>query len=193
MVGQYAWPIQLVDILAWPLVLVGLLVLFRLEVRGLIGNLRSLRWKEMQAEFDSQLDSARALVDEVEVAAPNSAPATLTASVQDLAEVAPRAAVLEAWRGVEEALAGRVERETAGRADSPAGRGRNSASALQYLVGRGLIDRPTHDLLDVLRKLRNAAAHAPAFTLEVEQAKDYVVMASEAVTWLASDMVPYEE
>jgi len=100
-----------------------------------------------------------------------------------LASVSPRAAVLEAWRQVEDVLIRVAQRCKVQLLD------RQSQSAtlvLRALQKEGIVDPGKVGIFQDLRVLRNSAAHAPDFALTAESAIQYAEMASRLVEYLES-------
>jgi inactivated superfamily I helicase len=98
-----------------------------------------------------------------------------------LAPVSPRAAILEAWRGVESAIL-----EAAHSLGKPFFDDRSPVlvSAIRALEESGQLLRAQADILDDLRQLRNEAAHAPEFSIPVSDALDYVRLSEVAASHL---------
>lgn len=191
----------LVDSLVWPVALLALLALLRKEIRSLIPNLSKLRYRELELEFGKRLHELEERVEEQELLPPPDIAATLpsvegTAEITlppfdshgtgvvsspgvspvvvRLAPISPRAAIAEAWRGVEHAL------EDAARRLGQKSGARSSRRIIDSLVEQGLLRRFTPGLIDDLRGLRNQAIHAREIELTAQQALDYADLAARA-------------
>jgi hypothetical protein len=93
-----------------------------------------------------------------------------------LAEISPRAAVLEAWRAVEnEAIETVREEVRRQKGHEPAILLPNNA--LRHLERSEWLDRQTLAIIKDLRSLRNQAAHAPEFVLGSDSALEYGAVA----------------
>lgn len=154
--------------LAWPTVLLVIVVVLRRELGNLVGTLRRLKWKDLEAEFGQELK-------ELEAAAKRLPPAEAkpilsdhtsanshtdgTSTVQALARLSPSAALLTSWIVVEEAI-GRAVNRLAISADPPwmVSPLRKTELLQQYTN----IDHSTLAVLHRLRALRNRAAHSSA-------------------------------
>ena len=165
---------SLVGSLAWPSVVVALVVLLRRPIAGLIPNLRRLRYKDFELDFTKKLEKLESEAQRAQLpptAVPESVsrtgvPATFEEYIDRLAELSPRSAVTEAWRFVETALREAVERS--GRV-AP----RSPRAMEDFLANQTDIDRRTLSLLADLRGLRNQAVHAEEFALQPEQAREF--------------------
>jgi hypothetical protein len=112
-------------------------------------------------------------------------PSNYQVNLDRLAEILPRAAIIEAWREVELAiehaaiseglttprsLAGTTHSEYPGVQASP-------AVLARLLFEKHVIDEATLSVLEQLRQLRNQASHLPNFQPSVDDAKEYVRLA----------------
>src|SRR6266702_978293 len=100
---------SLVHSLAWPGAVVGIVLLLRRSLNKLLPELNRLKYKDLELDFGRQVAQAKA---EVEASpAPRQLPEARqlqlgpdTEYLSALAEISPRAAVLEAWLPLEVAL-----------------------------------------------------------------------------------------
>ena len=121
---------QIVASVAWPTVIVGLVLLLRRELVSLLGGLRRVRWRELEAEFDAGLERARDAADtqanDGGAVQPPESLASLLADGDDpladrvlaLARLSPRSLIMESWRLVEH-RAREVEASRAARPPGP--------------------------------------------------------------------------
>ncbi len=162
---------------AWPATVIGLVLLLRRPLRGLIPLLTRIKYRDFELEFGRKIEELQA---EVAVALPEGAAQALPSgppqAILKLAEVSPRAAVLEAWRELENAALRRTQRRIEARGgDSSKLR---PHEALRELQREEALDPTAAKLLPVLRELRNRAAHAPEFALSSESAVNYAAIAN---------------
>lgn len=171
---------KLVGDLAWPLVLGIVVFRLRRPIEDAIRLVSKVKVSGVEVEFNKKLEAAK------EEAESLPKPAILiedkSRSTDDhiarLAQVSPRAAVLEAWRFVEVAAlecAKRLYGDT---------KFRNKTMTFAAI---GLLERYENfpenvaALMKRLRSLRNEAAHASEFALTTESALDYTRLASQLV------------
>src|SRR5439155_7615824 len=101
--------------LAWPLVVAWIVFLLRRPLRGVLRSLIRLRYKDLEIDFGRDLEALEREVETARLPAPTEARdrAALRAPADQLeaiAEVSPRAAVLEAWLLVEHEVFRAAER-----------------------------------------------------------------------------------
>jgi hypothetical protein len=166
--------------LAWPLTTVAILILLRRPLLGLIPLLRKLKWKELELEFADK-------IVELKMEAAQALPASPTLSLTkpaasrlvQLAEIAPRSAIIEAWIDVQHAAARALSKRFPDVKESW------SAVYLgDLLAAHDLLDANKLEIYNSLRKLRNQAAHNEDFRIETRHALDYVVLAEALATFL---------
>jgi hypothetical protein len=173
---------SIVNSLAWPLVVLGSVVILRGPLRALLPLLQRLKYKDLELDFGQQVRELNAEVA-AELPAPGAAalpPIGGDPVIARLAETSPRAAVLEAWRAVEAAallaarrLGGEVFRDKA-----------FTLHAIRFLEGLDGLDSAIVSLLRDLRGLRNQAAHAPEFALSPGSALEYAAAADRVASYL---------
>jgi hypothetical protein len=168
--------------LAWPVVLLVIFLVIRKPITALLPFLQRLKFKEMEVEFSKGVKEVSAQVDqELPHVSTEAVPREL-GPVARLAEVSPRAAVLEAWRTVEAAAldaARRLQVESFTNQTL-------TFEALRKLDKDARIDPSVATLLRELRSLRNAAAHAPEFSLSMEAAIEYAASCARVAAYLGS-------
>jgi hypothetical protein len=144
--------------LAWPFVVVVLLILLRKQLGSL-----ALRIEELslpggaKAKFKEQLESGREAAEIVAAETPQASSLKQDPADEAFLELAknfPEAAVAQAWKEVEEVLL-EVRRHILG-ADAR----QNLNSVVRRLRESNLIDGPVEALFLNLRQARNTAVHA---------------------------------
>lgn len=176
---------SLVNSLAWPGAVVILVLILRKPLSGLIPLLQRLKYKDLEIEFGKRVEE---ISEEIVATLPRPTlkyvPSPSESHAIQLAEVSPRAAVVEAWREVERAVIGAAERH-----DLSTGKeqGRvTSLRAIRSLEQAELVERDKVRLLNDVRVLRNQAAHAPEFALSKDSAVEYVSAAHQLTSFLDS-------
>lgn len=183
--------------LAWPTALLVVVVVLRQKLGNLVGTLRRLKWRDLEAEFGQELKELEAAAKRLPLAKPEStmldhtpAPSRTdgTSTVKALARLSPSAALLTSWIGVEEALSRAINR-LAISADPPSTV--SPLAKIELLQQHTNIDQSTLAVLHRLRELRNRAAHsiADVTALSPEDAVEYHNAALRAVA--ALDRIQY--
>ncbi len=160
---------SVISSLAWPAVVLVIVVLLRKPLAGLIPLLQRLKYKDLELEFGERLEVLEAELLE-ELPAPQDAIGPPQSRVLELATVSPRAAVLESWRGVEQATQELAKRHQIA---LPREKARNPFQVIRALERAEVIDSSTSSAIHELRSLRNEAAHAPEFAFDRESVLSY--------------------
>jgi len=166
--------VELSKAIAWPVSVVLLVLIMRRPLVGLIPLLRRVKYKDFEVDFDRRLEevkeeAALQLPSPPAQQAPPSEPET---RMVKLAEVSPRAAVLESWRALENLLQEAAKGYLIAQGRQPANL--SAIEAIQLLQQSERLSPETLRLLRRLRSLRNDAAHAPQFALTTGSALEYV-------------------
>lgn len=162
--------------IAWPVAVIWIAYMFKGELRSLLHRLSQLKYKDVEAKFETGLAEAEAKGASIVQSTP-ALPARpeITSKLESLrriADVSPRAAIMEAWVLVEDAAgkSGFVQGAAIPRV--------NPHLFVEELVRRGKLPPGSDSLLDQMRKLRNQAAHLPDFGLNQDEADRYLQLAA---------------
>jgi hypothetical protein len=176
LVSGLAFIASLVNSLAWPASVVVVVTVLRRPIGAALNRgIRRLRAGPVEVEFDQELAEVRQELRQSPELAAAEVPAkdaSLSEELARLAEVSPRAAVLEAFARIETRLVEVIEEAGAQPASAVGGQ------ALARLAHRqGLISDETLSAVDGLSVLRNLAAHNPNDDIGVSRARDYIALA----------------
>jgi len=167
---------KLLASIAWPVSAVLIAYFFREELRKLFERLESLKYKDAEAKFNQQLKEAEKAAEPVKQRVPEGwekatgrAMFTQYEQFRRIAEVSPRAAILEAWIDVEVAIYAAAKKAGL-EVKGPS----NSYSLARNLVSLGKIPDDILPFFEQLRRLRNNAAHLPDFVLDESEANKYL-------------------
>lgn len=168
---------EIVKATAWPAALIVVFLVLRKQFVTLLPGLESLRWKDFEARFRRKVHEvsveARAALSDPELA--KLPPPPEEHELLRLAELSPRAAILEAWIALENAAANALRREDAPITSKEI---RQPAKLVDALVESDLLTASQGGILRELRHLRNAAAHASDPKITVETAREFVQLAA---------------
>jgi hypothetical protein len=162
--------------IAWPVAAVWIAYLFKGELRSLLHRMSQFKYKDLEAKFESGLAEAEAKVTAIEKSSPSFLPRPEISSkleqLRRIADVSPRAAIMEAWVLVEDAAgkSGFVQGATIPHV--------NPHLFVEELVRLGKLPTGSNSLLDQMRKLRNQASHLPDFSLNQDEADRYLQLAA---------------
>ncbi|MEG9604454.1 DUF4145 domain-containing protein [Serratia nematodiphila] len=169
---------DLVSALAWPLAFVWFVQKYGNDVKELILRLSKVKFGNAEAEFTLGLKAVEELANEAPlIEASKDLPeegiefSKRMSQLERIADVSPRAAIMESWLLIEEAAgkAGFVQGASIPRI--------NPLLFVEWLVREGKIDKSTAILVDKMRKLRNEASHLRDFELTKDEAERYLKIA----------------
>ncbi len=167
---------NLVGSLAWPAGLVAVVAMLRPALLDLLGQLRSVRFRGIEAVFGEELARARDIAERADLVG-----VPLDEGLSDeqsdnllrLAEISPRSAVIEAWGILETQARTVVEMRRPRRSAAPL-----AAAALgDALTELGILDAESSQAYYILRSLRNQAVHEPHLEITTDEAVEYANLA----------------
>jgi len=180
---------KVIGSIAWPAVLVGVIVWLRKPLLRLAGSLRSAKYKNVELEWGQKLEQLEGKADQAKLPEPGERPAWVYESPDDwtfgdyierLAPISPRAAISEAWRHVETAL------KEAGRRIGNASP-RHSYQLARFLQEQNRLPRDAAALVEDLRGLRNQAVHSDDADISPERAIEFGRLAERVIASLRFD------
>jgi hypothetical protein len=166
---------KLVEFLSWPSATVVLVLLLRGEIKDLFRYVKKLKAGPVEAEFEREVKELKATAEaQPQLLPPPEGATPERQMLLQLVQINPRSAVLEAWRGVEEASLRVIqnkgfyvpERE----ANSP-------LAVIRSLNKENVLSGEEIALYHDLRALRNQAAHSQDFSPTVDAALSYIELA----------------
>lgn len=179
---------SLASSLSWPIVIIVMMVLFNKQLKSLLGNIAgriptvseisgpgniALKFEQELKEVKDDLppEAQKASTDEKDGDAGGHAPGTagsFLATIDALAEISPRAAILEAYLRVETAAAKVVAKY------APHVR----RSSIPHMLKRvEAVPSYLVDAAEGLGRLRAEAAHAEEFSIPVQAVREYAATA----------------
>lgn len=168
---------HVIDSLAWPGVVIILVVLLREKVAELIPRLKRFKHKDTEIEFTEGIAE---LVQEREATGGEDQEIPRSDEYQDqfsflmrLADISPRSAVLESFRVVESAAAKKAARLY----PEIESRYARSPLQLQKMLKGEVLSKQEYYQFNQLRKLRNEAAHAEEFDIRGMPVEAYIDVA----------------
>ncbi len=173
--------LSVVKSIVWPITVIVIVVILRQPLGALIPFVQRLRFKDFEVEFGERVGEIN---EEVANEFPEESEAILAdaegSKLIRLAEVSPRAAVLDAWLTIELSAVKAAKRISDDLPDSfiPVHK------AVRIIESKGNVDRDMMGFLHELRELRNRAAHAPEFALSKESAVEYASSARTLARYL---------
>ena len=163
---------EIAKAIAWPGAVTAVALLFRPEIKGLLGRVRKGKLGPAEFEFEQGVRELKAEIPKDLPALPAPEPQEPSA-LRAIAE--PRAVVLDAWRNVEQAM--NLLAQKHGVHNALAGPGSNYA--VTSLAKAGALEPWALNIYRDLRRLRNQATHDASFSPSPESVLAYVQTASE--------------
>jgi hypothetical protein len=175
--------VKIIDSTAWPLAFLVICYMLKGQLGLLAGRMSTFKYKDIEAKFEKDLAKA-------EAASKNIGKEPLPSQDQELwtgmtlrgvmtqweqtkrlAQISPRAAILEAWLDVEVAISSAAKAAGINTGLS------SSMKSVQQLIEIGAINNDIGESIKYLKQLRNAATHTADFTLEPTEAERYIDIA----------------
>lgn len=171
---------ELIKAIAWPVTAIMLAVLFRLELRALLGRLKKGKVGPAEFEFKEEVEE---LAKDIAAVSPQPKPVSLKAETVSLAALNPRAAMLRAWIEIEVALTKLAEKHNL---LTPQTR-RNPTNLVRTLARAELIPKAYGPGFIALYRLRNQAAHEMDFNPPEDAILGYLEIAEELKQLVVQD------
>lgn len=168
--------VQMTQALAWPIVIITVLILFWRALKQIPERLLSVKFRDFEFAFADQAGRVAQSISST----PNGERPNLTGSddLEELAKISPRAAILEAWLQVESSLQ-KIALIHGLDAKVPFGK------LLRELNAKQVINEKTVASITGLMTLRNLAVHAYDAELTTQKAIDFLMLA-RAVLFILS-------
>lgn len=169
---HYTW--RLVEALAWPAVVISVILLFRAQLGEVASRLQEFTYGRTKLKFGKALEDAHKESENLPVRADKNQIPDLDHNFLNLAKDHPEAAVLEAYKHVERFLV-----ETAGEYHDL--RTKNPLKLAQQLYSEGFLDAGAAALVEKVRNVRDIAIHANTKTITSNEALAYRCLCDEVI------------
>ncbi len=170
--------IKILDITIWPLVVITAMFLFRNDFSKALRRITSVETSVAKMMFEEEMREVELRISD-DYVEPSKESAGWLAEMLEIAEISPRAAIMESWTAIEIAC---VE---LGLVQGTAVRARFSSSALEnYLKDIPNFDNELIGRVMDLRKLRNRVTHGMDADFEFIDAKKYIQVADKTLSIL---------
>jgi hypothetical protein len=165
---------KLIEVLAWPVASVVLVVLLRGEIKRLLPLVKKLKAGPLEAEFEREVNELRTTV-QANHAQTSEAVASWQPNAEQLAGINPRSAILEAWREIE-TTGRRLLRELDPQLSEE--QLRSTREVVRLLGEKGVLSLEEATTLSQMRFLRNQAVHVEEFRPTYESAMNFVQLSA---------------
>jgi len=170
--------VQLISAIAWPFTVIIIAFMFRQEIRKTANRLSTFSYGDMKAEFEKDLNKLERDVKELPIKEPPTKAGLLENDSDTLnsyerlnriADISPRAAIMEAWRDIEVTTKQVTDAYGISTDGQIAG-----VKAIRELVHQHLLPESVVVVYEQMRRLRSRAAHSADFTITTDEAKRYI-------------------
>jgi hypothetical protein len=177
---------KIIEALAWPGAFLAVLLVIRKELPAIVRSLRRFKFKDVELEFG---EAARAVAADAKEAVPPSKPDVRLAGqpkeemalrLAAIAELSPRAAILESWLQVEAAAVDVIRKRTTSNLSSMPGPMRLRDNLIRFEV----INSRQAAVFENLRELRNKAVHFPDAEFTKASVDSYIEAALAMAAYL---------
>ena len=163
---------EITKALAWPSVATTIALVFRGELRSLVGRVKKGKVGPAEFEFEEEIRELKLEIPRELPALPMPSPQIAS---QQRAISEPRAVILDAWLQVEQAMNTLAQKHSL--YNALAGPGANYAA--NNLAKLGVLEPWALNLYRDLRRLRNQATHDEGFSPSLESVLGYVQTSTE--------------
>jgi hypothetical protein len=170
--------VQLISAIAWPFTVIIIAFMFRQEIRKTANRLSTFSYGDMKAEFEKDLNKLEREVKELpikesssKVEKPEVDSETLDSyeRLSRIADISPRAAIMEAWRDIEVTTKQVTDAYGISNQGQIAG-----VRAINELVQKHLLPQSVISVYEQMRRIRSRAAHSADFAISTDEAKRYI-------------------
>lgn len=154
--------VELVKATAWPLASLSIALIFRRQLRYLLGRVRKGKVGPAEFEFEQEVNDLAAKIPSGDVEG-GAVPPVIAMAAEN-----PRAAILDAWISLERVLHELAEKNGLRRV--------HAMAMIQSALDAGLLSRADAALFNDLRILRNQATHDGEFKPSTDSVIQYVFL-----------------
>ena len=167
---------KLIEFTAWPIAAIALVAMLRSEIKLLLPHIKKLKAGPVEAEFEREVKELQATAQaEPQLLPPSEGLTPEWHMLLQLVQVNPRSAVLEAWRGIEDAAVRVIQNKAL---FVPPREAYSPLAVIRTLNKENVLSSEEVSLYHELRSLRNQAAHAQDFSPTTDAALSYIELAS---------------
>lgn len=176
---------RILDIIAWPLVVVFSVLILRAPLTALIPLLKKLKYKGLELEFERELEAlAKESSESVKKLKQNpEAQEENISLVEDSQDIPPRDMIMESWIALQATALSTAKNYKL----LEPGRPINAFSIVKILHDYDVISKDDYNNINKLRRLRNQAVHEADFAISKEEAAKFMKIAREQSGIIASN------
>lgn len=166
--------INLLNVIAWPLVVLSLGITFKKSINDILNRLRGAKYKDIEIDFQQKLIESEEIIAKAN-AENHQLPIKATAmstdflnNIKNLSEVSPRSLIIESWLQLETVINNLSKENFQG---SP-----KQILNINSLVDNKIIDKNDMDVYKNIRNMRNNVLHNYDFKIRSNEAIEYALL-----------------
>ena len=160
--------------LAWPLTALVIVLVLKRPLRDLIPAIKKLRYKHLEIEFNESVRRLSSRFQRVVAVVPKPPEQQhVRGRLRQLADISPRAAILESWLHLEAAATEAIEKLKLTSSDKTT----LPPMRIGKLLSGSVLNADEAAIFNELRSLRNAAVHIRETHLSPAQVEEYIEVA----------------
>lgn len=176
---------NIIDSIAWPFAIILIVWWLKSHIGQLIPFTKKFKYGELEIEFEQQLKALKKEAEEskIEHATPETDNSEMQEYINATADVSPRAAIVDAWVGLE---------LTALSSAGLLGFNKNKrpipfSNLIDTLQSENILKPKDAQILRKLQKLRNEALHSPDFKITKVEAQEFSELARDMSDLIAGE------
>lgn len=177
---------EVIKSLIWPVTILVITLLLKKPIVELIPKLSSMRYKDLELAFGKKVEELEQKADRAnlpeKISDDDSSQFDLYEQYKSLANLSPRAAILETWMLVEQEInSAAIRCQVKLREYYP-----TPHKLAKELMKLQFISKEIYDIITEMQNLRNAAAHELDFQVPYNFTKEYILTAMRVIEALKS-------
>ena len=167
--------VRLIEVIAWPFTIIISVFLFRHELRKAAQRLTTVKYKDISIIFNKDLEQIENDLNKIRFDRNDKKQLEDDQTLSSyerlirIADISPRAAIMEAWRDIEITTKQVTEAYEIASIGHIAG-----VKAVRKLVENGVLPSNVISVYERLRRLRAKAAHTAEFEIDPVEAQRYI-------------------
>lgn len=173
--------VEMIRILIWPLIVIIIVLLLRKQIINLITDLKHLKYKDFELEFNRGLQKVNKDIDKVGLPEKESS-RYLDDKLMELKGItrkSPVEAIVETWILIENQL-----REIASIKLEKSLNKYSIRKQLESLVKKNIIPKEIYSIFGELKTIRNKVVHEGGYNISISQAEGYINTSFRLLSYL---------
>lgn len=176
---------KIIDSVAWPVAIILVVWWLKSHISQLIPLTKKFKYGELEIEFEQQLKELKkeAEASKLEHDTPERDNSEMLEYLSETADISPRAAIVDAWVGLELTALSSAGLLGIGNDKRPM----PFSHLIQALESESIIKSKDAIILKKLKRLRNEALHSPDFQITKKEAQEFAELARDMADLIAGE------